>query len=107
MRRWSAFILHPLRMNSVASQSSSSGWLGEVALNPKLSDVGARPTPKCHCQIRLTMRRAKTGLSGDAIQRAKAMRRLEDRAAILRLVTLVASVIKGGFSWPGKRDSNV
>ena len=39
-----------VRTNSVASQSSSSGWLGASPCEPKSSDVLTRPVPKYDCQ---------------------------------------------------------
>ena len=46
IRRWIVFMLQPLSMNSVASQSSSSGWVGRSPWVPKSSLVTTRPRPK-------------------------------------------------------------
>ena len=50
-------------MNSVASQSSSSGWVGGSPCVPKSSLVSTRPRPKNCSQTRLTATRAVSGLS--------------------------------------------
>src|SRR4051812_25184597 len=60
--------------NSVASQSSSSGWLGPPPCEPKPSAVSPTPAPKCSCQARLTATRAVSGLAGSTSQRANPRR---------------------------------
>ena len=55
----------PERMNSTASQSSSSGWLGGSPCAPKSSTVFTRPVPKSICQSRLTATRAVSGFAAD------------------------------------------
>ena len=52
MARCSALTSQPESMNVVASQSSSSGWLGYSPCSPKFSDVLTRPVPKYLCQKR-------------------------------------------------------
>ena len=64
----------PLSMNSTASQSSSSGWLGNVPCVPKSSSVSTRPRPNSCAQKRLTMTRAVSGLSRSTSQRASPRR---------------------------------
>ena len=54
-------MLQPLSMNSTASQSSNSGWLGASACVPRSSEVATRPVPKYACQARLTNARAVVG----------------------------------------------
>src|SRR5262245_10680775 len=75
IRRCICLTLQPRRTNSVASQSRSSGCDGLTPIFPKLLGVGTMPRPKCQCQIRLTMTRAVSGLSADAIHSANARRR--------------------------------
>ena len=48
----------------MASQSSSSGWLGHSPCAPKSSTVLTRPVPKNICQERLTATRAVSGCAG-------------------------------------------
>src|SRR5439155_10808175 len=60
--------------NSLASQSSSSGWLGRSPWTPKSSVVFTSPVPKNVCQKRFTVARAVSGLSGETIQFATARR---------------------------------
>jgi hypothetical protein len=72
-------MLQPRRTNSTASQSSSSGCVGGSPIFPKFSSVDTMPRPKCFCHSRLTMTRAVSGLSGEAIQRASASRRPDVR----------------------------
>ncbi len=64
-------------MNLAASQSSSSGCVGFLPVAPKLFGLPAIAWPKCHCQMRLTITRAVSGFSGEAIQSASASRRPE------------------------------
>ena len=64
----------PDRTNSVASQSSSSGWLGGSPWAPKSSTVFTSPVPKSICQSRLTATRAVSGLAGSTSQRARPSR---------------------------------
>ena len=47
---WNPFTSQPVRINSVASQSSSSGWDGVSPCEPKSSTVLTIPTPKYICQ---------------------------------------------------------
>ena len=61
-------------MNSQASQSSSSGWLGGVPCVPKSLSVSTRPRPKYACQIRFTATLAVSGLRRSTSQRARSMR---------------------------------
>ena len=63
-------------MNSTASQSSNSGWLGVSAWTPKSSDVPTIPVPKYACQTRFTKTRAVVGDFRSASQRAKVRREL-------------------------------
>ena len=62
------------RMNSAASQSSNSGWLGNSACEPKFSVVFTSPTPKNRSQARFTQTRAVSGLPGSTIHRASPRR---------------------------------
>ncbi len=75
MSRCMCFTDQPERMNSCASQSSSSGCEGFVPLRPKSLGVSTRPVPKCPCQMRFTITRAVSGFCGLAIQSASARRR--------------------------------
>ena len=50
-------------MNSMASQSSSSGCDGGVPCVPKSFSVSTRPRPKYCCQTRFTITRAVSGFS--------------------------------------------
>src|SRR5947207_15958619 len=61
-------------INSQASQSSNSGWLGGVPCVPKSFSVSTRPRPKYCCQTRLTATRARSGFSGETSQRARSNR---------------------------------
>ena len=70
-----ALTLQPRATNSVASQSSSSGWLGAAPAVPKLSGVETIPSPKWSSQIRLTITRAVSGWPGWVSHRANASRR--------------------------------
>ena len=54
------------RSNSVANQSSNSGWVGGSPAKPKLLDRTI-PRPKWYCQIRFARTRAVSGLSADTI----------------------------------------
>src|SRR5690606_9817039 len=72
---------HPLRKKRSASQSSSRGCVGFFPVAPKLLGLPAIALPKCHCQMRLTITRAVSVLSGLAIQFTKAVRRPERRRA--------------------------
>ena len=69
-----ALTSQPERTNSVASQSSSSGWLGGSPWAPKSSTVFTSPVPKSICQSRLTATRAVSGLAGSTSQRARPSR---------------------------------
>ena len=68
-------MLQPLRTNSVASQSSSSGWEGGVPERPKFDGLLTMPRPKCRSQMWFTITRAVSGWFGCVNQRAKARRR--------------------------------
>ena len=61
-------------MNSTASQSSNSGWLGASLWVPKSSGVATRPVPKYACHIRLTNTRAVVGALGSTSHFAKVRR---------------------------------
>ena len=74
MSRIRLFRLQPDEMNSVASQSSSSGWDGGSPWRPKFSGVATRPRPKSCCQAALTATRAERGLAGSTSQRARSCR---------------------------------
>ena len=67
---------HPSSTNRAASQSSNSGWVGGVPNLPKLLGVRTMPSPKCFCQMRLTITRAVRGFCGEAIQSASSKRPL-------------------------------
>ena len=69
-----ALTSQPRRTNSVASQSSSSGWLGNSPCVPKSSAVRTSPTPKTDCHKRFTVTRAGSGLAGSTNQRASPSR---------------------------------
>ena len=61
-------------MNSEASQSSNSGWLGHSPCEPKSFSTLERPVPKNCCHIRLAKTLAVSGFSGDTSQLAKSRR---------------------------------
>ena len=61
MVRMSSLTSQPESTNSVASQSSSSGWLGKSPCRPKFSLVLTMPVPKSICQNRFTVTRAVSG----------------------------------------------
>src|SRR5262249_247287 len=61
-------------LNSVASQSSSSGWLGGDPCTPKSSAVSTSPAPKNTRDDRLTARGAVRGGDGRTSQRASPSR---------------------------------
>jgi hypothetical protein len=61
-------------MNSVASQSSSSGCVGFAPIRPKSFSVSTMPVPKYRCQIRFTVTRASSGLAGSTSHRARSNR---------------------------------
>ena len=69
-----AFTSQPLSTNSQASQSSSSGWVGQAPCEPKSSSVVTSPWPKTSFQSRLTITRATSGLSRAASHRARSRR---------------------------------
>ena len=64
----------PERTNSVASQSSSSGWLGRSPCEPKSSVVLTSPSPKNICQCAIDGHAAVSGLAGSTSQRANPSR---------------------------------
>ena len=59
-----ALTSQPVRMNSVASQSSSSGCEGHSPCAPKSSTVFTMPVPKYICQKRFTVTRAEQRIAG-------------------------------------------
>ena len=75
MSRCSCFSDQPCRMNSTASQSSSSGCDGRFAL---VAEIAERSRPaRCRRRrptARLTVTRAVSGFSGETSQRAKPSR---------------------------------
>ena len=72
--RTKLFTSQPVRMNSVASQSSNSGCEGHSPRVPKSSLVFTRPVPKNCCQNRFTVTRAVSGCVGSTSQRANVSR---------------------------------
>ena len=74
MSRCMALTFHPVRTNSVASQSSSSGLLGCSPCDPKSSEVLTMPVPKYSCQKWFTATRAVSGLLGSTIHFARPSR---------------------------------
>src|SRR5436190_21460759 len=77
---WIGFNLQPLRINSVASQSSSSGCVGGSPRLPKSLGVATMPRPRWCCQSRLTMTRATRPPAPDRVSvshSASAVRRYE------------------------------
>ena len=70
-----AALLRTGSMNSLANQSSSSGWLGLAPALPKSLAVGTMPRPKTCCQMRLTITRASSGLFRLVAHLAKRARR--------------------------------
>ena len=69
-----ALTSQPLSTNSTASQSSSSGWVGQAPCEPKSSSVVTSPWPKASFQSRLTNTRAVSGFSRATSQRARSSR---------------------------------
>ena len=61
-----AFTDQPDSTNRAASQSSSAGFDGAFSARAEVVGVRTRPSPKWCCQIRLTITRAVSGLSGRA-----------------------------------------
>src|SRR6187401_2554113 len=86
--RCMAFMLQPLRTNSVASQSRSFGCEGGRPLRPKFDGLATKPLPKWFIQIRLTMTLAVRGWLGCTSQRARANRRPLDSGFALGGVIL-------------------
>ena len=70
----SFFTSQPFSMNSTANQSNSLGCVGLSPWDPRSSRSRARPLPKNCFQIRFTNTRAVSGLSREAIQRARSSR---------------------------------
>ena len=68
------FTSQPVRINSVASQSSNSGWDGFSPCNPKSSVVFTKPVPKYCCQKRFTVTRAVKGWFGSTSHLARPSR---------------------------------
>ena len=58
----------------MASQSSSSGWLGRSPWVPKSSLVSTSPCPKYCSQMRFTVTRGVNGLFSSTSQRASPSR---------------------------------
>ena len=75
MSLWRRLRVQLCSTNSIASQSSNSGCVGRSPRKPKSLAVATMPLPKWCCQSRLTITRAVSGLSFDAIQFASASRR--------------------------------
>ena len=75
MSRWRCFKLQPDSMNSTASQSSSSWWIGRGVRRPKSNIDATSGSPKCRIQMWLTATRAVSGFRRSTIQRASARRR--------------------------------
>ena len=71
-----ALMDQPLSMNRLAKEVEELGMGGGSPLTPKSLGVETRPTPKCSCQIRLTITRAVNGLSGLAMAWARSRRPL-------------------------------
>ena len=74
--RCRALVLQPSSSSRLASQSSSSGWLGGSARRPKSLGVRTRPDPKWCIQTRLTQTRLVKGLAGSTIALASSRRPL-------------------------------
>src|SRR5437660_1278086 len=55
-------------ISSAASQSSRGWFTGTPPSLPKSLDAFCNPSPKCHCQSRLTATRANRGFSGAVSQ---------------------------------------
>src|SRR5438093_657640 len=70
----SALTSQPVRTNSVASQSNSSGCDGGSPCDPKSSADFTIPVPKYICQNRFTVTRAISGYDGSTSHRAKPRR---------------------------------
>src|ERR1044072_8141151 len=92
-----ALTFQPVRVNSVASQSSSSGCDGASPWDPKSSDVLTIPTPKYCCQNRFTVTRDNSGFAGSTSQFARP-RRLDGYVV---LVVIRADGIFGVTTSPG------
>ncbi len=84
MRLWSVFKDQPSATKRAASRSRSFGCVGDSESMPKLFGVRTRPSPKCHCQTRLTMTRAVSGFAADATQRAARAGRSRNEWAVER-----------------------
>ena len=89
-------------MNWFASQSRSSGWVGLVPSNPKLSGVGTIPLPKCQRQTRLTITREVSGFEGEAIQFASSSLPLDfsEKAGALALAKTTGTAL--GITLPNR-----
>ena len=74
--RTSHLVDQPLRTNSRASQSSSSGCVGASPRWPKSFGVATMPRPNSQCHTRFTYTRAVSGLSGRARNSASSNRPL-------------------------------
>ncbi len=74
MVRMSCLMLQFFLVNSMASQSRSSGLLGYSPWSPKSPMLLLRPDPKNWLQSLLTNTRAVSGLSGEAIHLARSRR---------------------------------
>ena len=85
MRRCICLMLQPRSANSTASQSSSSGWVGGSPWRPKSFGVRTIPSPKCPCQMRFTITRASSGLSGRGQPERERLAALRNEENIFRL----------------------
>ena len=74
----------PLSMNSQASQSSSAGFDGRLALRAEVVEHLAQPVPKNCFQSRFMTVRAVSGLSRETSHRARSSR-VSSRPVDLRL----------------------
>ena len=101
--RCSFFMDQPLRTNSVASQSSNSGFAGRVPARPKSFGVATRPWPKCDCQTRFTSTRAVSGFDGEAIHSASVTRRPVD--FVLAALRMAAGFGSNAERKPGSTGS--
>src|SRR5262245_29953789 len=96
------FTSQPDSRNSVANQSSSSGWVGGCPCEPKSSLVLTMPVPNISCQYRLTVTRAIKGFDGSTSQRANPNRFLGYEAGKggKAAGTLGSTCSRGWSYWP-------
>ena len=98
----------PFFMKSLASQSSSSGWLGFSPSLPKSPGVSTRPRPKWCSQKRLTSTRPVSGCVPSVRRLAKASRRpVEGRLPsfsgigfLFSATTLRSAGFTAALGWP-------